>query len=441
MIGERVASVSAARARQGRWHGPAPYGYRSGGKDGLVVEPTEAAIVRRMFREYALEGRSQRVIGRGLNRDGILGQRGGDWEQGVLSKLLANPAYVGCVRSNGEEYPGAHEPLIGEDLWRKAAQLRASNTRSDGGARRKGKAPVANHLLAGGLLRCGRCGSPMGAETKPTRTPGVLYERYVCTSKRRHGVGKCEQPRLKRQPIDEAIWRFVTDTALDLDATRRLLAEQTNAKLAELDAHRQHATTDAQRARERLTRVKRDYQDGRLDPDDWREQRDELTAELDAATALVHQLDAQHQLLVAAAAQTDAESRVLVELAAIRAAIMGEARDGASAGVAAFRTALRRVFLGFELVPNGTWPVASGLGGVIWPQNDEHPELNLVDGYQLWPHVRVDALEWDPTKPWAPRPTTLALSASDTDTRSAASNGIQRSKTALSALDAIGLLM
>jgi hypothetical protein len=121
----------------------------------------------------------------------------------------------------------------------------------------------------------------------------------------------------------QSIWRFVTETALDLDATRRLLAEQPDAKLAELDAHRQHAATDAQRAQDLLTRVHRDYQNGQLTAAEWRELRDELTAELGAATALLRQLDAQKQRLAGDAAQTVVEDRVLTELAAIRASIMG----------------------------------------------------------------------------------------------------------------------
>ena len=107
----------------------------------------------------------------------------------------------------------------------------------------------------------------------------------------------------------------------------------------------------------------------------------------------------------------------------------------------AFRTALRRLFLGFELVPVGCWPT-SDLGGVGSPQDDGHPELDL-DGYQLWPHVRADAFDLDA---WAPRKTALGLDATYTAMRSAASgtsgasDGSQRAKTSLSALNAIGLL-
>jgi site-specific DNA recombinase len=51
-IGERVASVTAARAASGKAHGRVPYGYRAGGKDGLLVDPAQAVIVRRVFHEH-----------------------------------------------------------------------------------------------------------------------------------------------------------------------------------------------------------------------------------------------------------------------------------------------------------------------------------------------------------------------------------------------------
>jgi hypothetical protein len=110
---------------------------------------------------------------------------------------------------------------------------------------------------------------------------------------------------------------------------------------------------------------------------------------------------------------------------------MGEARDGARTGIEAFRTALRRLFLGFQLVPNGTFPFATGMDGIGWPRDDSHPELEL-DGYALWPAVRREAFDLDS---FAPRKATLGLDPSGSAT------GIQRSKLALSDLDDIGLLM
>lgn len=405
-IGERVASVSAARCAQGKAHGRAPYGYRSAGKDGLVVVPEEAAVVRRVFREYAEDGRSQREICRGLASDGISAQRG-QWTQGMVSKVLRSPVYVGQVHVNGQTYPGLHDPIIAADLWRKAEQLREAGTRT-----RRGRKPTANHLLAGGMLRCGRCGGAMYASTRPQRGSGISWEAYTCSTRHRVGLDACDQGPVYRQPIDEAVWKFVTETALDLDATRREIVEQTDARLAELATVARQAQREAATAQDRLNRIRGYFQDGRIDPDDWREQRDQLTAELDASKANAERLEQQRHDLEAGRDQVDAESAVLDELTAIKATIMGEARDGSSGGVEAFRTALRRLFVGFDLAPFGRFDVPGG-EGIIWPQDEERAAGLHVDGYALWPRVRPEALEWDPQKPWALKRLALALRGSD----------------------------
>jgi DNA invertase Pin-like site-specific DNA recombinase len=83
VIGERVAAVTAARAAEGRFPGGRfpPYGYRREPGKGIVPEPTQAAVVRRIFRE-TVAGRSQREIVRRLDADGIPTQNGTRWTQG-----------------------------------------------------------------------------------------------------------------------------------------------------------------------------------------------------------------------------------------------------------------------------------------------------------------------------------------------------------------------
>lgn len=404
--GERVKQAAEARARAGRHHGRAPYGYRS--EDGKLVIVPAAAVVRRIFRECAAEGLSQRETSRRLNRDGIRGQRG-DWTQGTVSKLLRSPVYAGKLTFHGEVLDGIHEPIIDLDLWTKAEQLREANTRT-----RKGRTPTANHLLAGGTLRCGRCGAAMYATTRPQRGKGVAWEAYTCSTRQRQGLDACDQPPVKRQPIDEAIWRFVTETVLDLDATRATILEQINAKLAEITALTDQAHSDAAKAQERLLRIRRDYADGKLDSADWLSFRDEYTTEHEAACAAAKRLDDQHLALTVDCEQIDTESVVLAELTAIRAEILGQAREGEHAGVQAFRTALRRLFVCFELVPVGSFGVDRETDGVMWPQDED---LSLrVPGYQLWSYVLPEGLNWDPGSPWAIRRVPLPLRGSDDKT-------------------------
>ena len=67
------------------------YRYRNGT---LVVEPDEAEIVRRIFREY-LAGKGVEAIANGLNVDGIPTRYGNHWCKASVSGILRNYAYTG----------------------------------------------------------------------------------------------------------------------------------------------------------------------------------------------------------------------------------------------------------------------------------------------------------------------------------------------------------
>jgi site-specific DNA recombinase len=98
------------RVRQGRGVGRVCYGYRPVrrlGPDGeperglREPDPAEAAVLRRIFREYAA-GRSPRAIARALNAEGVPGPGGGPWYDRTIrgraargEGLLRNPLYAG----------------------------------------------------------------------------------------------------------------------------------------------------------------------------------------------------------------------------------------------------------------------------------------------------------------------------------------------------------
>jgi site-specific DNA recombinase len=388
-IGERVASVTAARAASGKAHGRVPYGYRPGGKDGLLVDSAQAVIVQRIFTEYNA-GKSQRQIARDLTRDGIPAKHGRPWVQGSISKLLANPVYAGTVRLNGESYDGTHKPLVDDATWRKVSQMRVAAT-----VTRRGRTPVANHALSGGMLRCG-CGETMNAITKPTRTPGVLYEVYACSGRMAHGPDHCQQKPVRREPIDRAIWSFFENVALDVDATRAAMTKQHDTKIAEIDALREQADREAHKTTEALARIERDYRDNRITADQWTKLDANLTAELAAATAQVTRLDQRRQALTADMEQIDIEAAVLEQIAELRAMVVGEIRDGGREGVNGFRAALRRLFNPFELAD---WRSSERAMGTALDDRDypcPHPDLRLGPTMLLMPHVREDAITtWD----------------------------------------------
>ena len=74
------------------------------------IEPAEAAVVRRIFQEYAA-GRSAKAIAQALNREEIAGPHGGGWGPSTVagnaargSGILNNELYVGRLVWNRLRY-------------------------------------------------------------------------------------------------------------------------------------------------------------------------------------------------------------------------------------------------------------------------------------------------------------------------------------------------
>ena len=70
-------------------------GYTKDADGHLIIDPDQAEIVRRIYREY-LEGFSMDKIAAGLERDGVLTGAGkAKWHTSTINKILRNEKYMG----------------------------------------------------------------------------------------------------------------------------------------------------------------------------------------------------------------------------------------------------------------------------------------------------------------------------------------------------------
>jgi site-specific DNA recombinase len=154
--------------------GPRPYGYRWVPEliDGRKVShleqvPAEAAVAKNDIFLATVNGMSQLAITRSLNERAVPTVRGGAWTQAAVRRVLTNPLYKGFIRHNDEVFPGVHEPIVSEELWRAAAAIReaAVRTKGHGGGRR----PNGPHLMVKGMLRWGWCDSALVPRSDPNR--------------------------------------------------------------------------------------------------------------------------------------------------------------------------------------------------------------------------------------------------------------------------------
>jgi hypothetical protein len=352
--------------------GPRPFGYRWKAElvDGRKVSHLEIVrgeddVVRRIYND-TLSGLSQMTIARALTAARVptaTGKR--EWAQASVRRVLVNPVYRGAIMHNGEEFPGAHEPIVTVEVWERARKLRdaAARTKGHGG----GEWPKGQHLFTRGLLRCGLCGAAMIPRTDPNRRGG-LYEVYICDGRRRNGPGSCFQMPVDRAQVDSAMWAELQRRWLDLDETRDRLAAKLalNAKVAAETIAQ--AEREAQKATERLARVQRAFQDGFLEPADYRGQAADLREERAAAAAALERAREHAAQLSERGPALDAEAEMFRRMADLRAAIVDGVRD--AAGLNGLRRLLAHMFEAVYYMPvDGDAPLA-------WP--DALPDFDGV---------------------------------------------------------------
>ena len=152
-------------------------GYTKDADGNLIIDPEQAEVVKRIYREY-LEGYSMDRIAKGLEATGILTGAGKTkWWTSTINKILRNEKYIGDallqktyttdflnktrVKNNGivPQYyvEGNHEAIIPKDIFlqvpEELVRRRVVKTSANG----KKRSYSCNHCFAQ-IVICGECG-------------------------------------------------------------------------------------------------------------------------------------------------------------------------------------------------------------------------------------------------------------------------------------------
>jgi DNA invertase Pin-like site-specific DNA recombinase len=180
VTGERIRDKIAASKAKGMWMGgPLPLGYDVRDRL-LVVNETEAKLVRRIFDDFVTV-RSATLMAKTYGAEGVV-TKGGK----PFTKMLRNRIYLGEIQHKGTSFPGQHEAIIDQDLWNLA---HAFVERRKQGPREG----VTQHpALLAGLLH-----APDGQlmiHTYTRKKNGRLYRYYVPYLHKRRNAGATLAP-------------------------------------------------------------------------------------------------------------------------------------------------------------------------------------------------------------------------------------------------------
>ena len=236
---KKVRNVIRRRQADGKWICAAPYGYIVNKQQQFEVVPTEADIVRTIFRLYNEEGWGYKKIANHLTGQGIPTPRMAErdrkeaageaykrpvkpvWAIVTVQNILDNDFYIGTLRQgkytrkkiNGKDVlrdeeeqiviENHHQAIIDYRTFATTRALREKRTTSH----YRGVKKYDN--VYSGFLVCGDCGSPMFAMSRSD-----LKSAYTCGTYHRRGREGCTSHHIRVDKLDELMKLYI-QTVMD----------------------------------------------------------------------------------------------------------------------------------------------------------------------------------------------------------------------------------
>ena len=198
VTGERIRDKIAASKAKGMWMGgPLPLGYDVRGRQ-LVINETEAALVRRIFDDFVTV-RSATLMAKTYGAEGVVTKGGKPFTKQTLYKMLHNRMYLGEIVHKGHSFPGQHQAIITQAQWDAVHALIAT----DGIERRR----ETNDRQREPVLLRGLLFTPDGERLVPSYTvkKGKTYRYYTPIRHRRFGAWASSHGPLPAVPIEELV--------------------------------------------------------------------------------------------------------------------------------------------------------------------------------------------------------------------------------------------
>ncbi len=234
-LAERYRRGKLYRARQGEvfWTN-IPYGYRrvprqDGVPAHLVVNETEAGVLRKIFTWHAYEEMTIRQIAKRLTREGYPTPKGGQqWGETIVHRILHREAYLGTyyynhscrvwvpacggepartkteLKPQSEWIPISIPPLIDRETFEHSQARHTANQQFSPRNLKE------EHWLLRRLVRCEKCGLKCTciADKKHSHTSPAHY--YRCANHERLlGRPRCRPNHIRSKPLDDLVWQEV----------------------------------------------------------------------------------------------------------------------------------------------------------------------------------------------------------------------------------------
>ncbi len=230
---KKVRSVVKRRQEEGRWLCAAPYGYILNKQQVFEIVPTEAEVIRTIFKLY-LDGWGYKKIANYLTDNNVPTPRMSEcerraaagepvrrktkaaWAIVTVQGILDNDFYIGTLRQgkftrvkiNGTDrklderehrvFEHHHQEIVDYRTFATVRALRESRSTNNY------RGVKVNDNVYSGLLVCGDCGSPMFAMSRSDLAPA-----YTCGTYHRRGLKGCTSHHIRVETLDALVKDYV----------------------------------------------------------------------------------------------------------------------------------------------------------------------------------------------------------------------------------------
>lgn len=204
------------------------------GREIYEINEAEAAIVRRIYREY-LAGTTITRICRGLEEDGIptkLGKK--RWQYSVVNSILTNEKYTGDAvlgktfkpdvlskyrqKNNGQApmyyAEGTHPAIIDKEMFE---MVRVEmQRRKDEKVTAVGNSKYTSKYPFSGLLICGECGHKLRRHVRRVGS-GLMVPAWGCSNRISNGRAQCDSHHVNEDTLQNTYTAAIRDMIEDAE--------------------------------------------------------------------------------------------------------------------------------------------------------------------------------------------------------------------------------
>ncbi len=278
-LSEEVKKGLGEKLRQGWLPTKPPLGYKTIGEKGHkihVIDEATAPAARKMFELYATGNYSTKTIVDVLYDAGLRSTTGGKVYKSRIAALLIDPFYIGKIHYNGAVHPGAHEPLITQDLFNAVHEKIGRNSTP----RYRKHLPVFK-----ALIKCGECQGSVTWETHKGHWYGHCNKYRNCTQRTWTRQEKIEGQLL---PYFEKI--LIKSDRL-VEWIKQALSDSHTDEISYSSSVRSNLNSRYQIAQKRLEAIYDDKIDAKISEEFYKKKYEQYTKEKDEALAELKKLD------------------------------------------------------------------------------------------------------------------------------------------------------